>query len=80
MAEMVLHPEMQRKVHDEIDSVVGKDGELSESHIPRLPYLQAVIKETLRVHPPGPLLSWDALPPTMSTSQATRYPKAQPPW
>lgn len=61
MAEMVLHPEMQRKVQDELDSVVGKDGELSESHIPRLPYLQAVIKETLRVHPPGPLLSWARL-------------------
>lgn len=61
MAEMVLHPEMQRKVHDELDAVVGKDGELSESHISRLPYLQAVIKETLRVHPPGPLLSWARL-------------------
>ncbi|KAB1224234.1 Cytochrome P450 78A7 [Morella rubra] len=32
-----------------------------DSDATKLPYLQAVVKETLRVHPPGPLLSWARL-------------------
>lgn len=62
MAEMVLHPEIQRKVQHELDSVLlGKSVASFESKLPQLPYLQAVIKETLRLHPPGPLLSWARL-------------------
>ncbi|OAY84166.1 Cytochrome P450 78A5 [Ananas comosus] len=44
----------------EIDAAVG-DRAVSEADIPNLPYLQAVVKETLRMHPPGPLLSWARL-------------------
>ncbi|KAG0582062.1 hypothetical protein KC19_3G031100 [Ceratodon purpureus] len=65
MAEMVLHPEIQRKVQHELDSVFGRNVTTCitsfESELSRLPYLQAVIKETLRHHPPGPLLSWARL-------------------
>lgn len=65
MAEMVLNPAIQRKVQNELDSVFRghPDGTPTsmESAIGRLPYLQSVIKETLRMHPPGPLLSWARL-------------------
>ncbi|KAH6555745.1 hypothetical protein KP509_1Z230800 [Ceratopteris richardii] len=61
LAELVLHPEVQCKLQAEIDGVVGSRGEISESDLPKLPYLQAVIKEVLRLHPPGPLLSWARL-------------------
>lgn len=62
MAEMVLHPEIQRKVQHELDASFGTGDIISfESKLPHLPYLQAVIKETLRLHPPGPLLSWARL-------------------
>jgi cytochrome P450 len=62
MAEMVLHPEIQRKVQHELDAALGSREITSfESELARLPYLQAVIKETLRLHPPGPLLSWARL-------------------
>uniref|UniRef100_A0A0C9RQ42 TSA: Wollemia nobilis Ref_Wollemi_Transcript_3764_2238 transcribed RNA sequence n=1 Tax=Wollemia nobilis TaxID=56998 RepID=A0A0C9RQ42_9CONI len=61
MAEMVLNPEVQRKVQRELDSVVGRKRSVRDEDIPSLPYLQAVVKETLRVHPPGPLLSWARL-------------------
>ncbi|KAL6192882.1 hypothetical protein ACLB2K_033968 [Fragaria x ananassa] len=58
LARMVLHPEIQSKAQREIDSVVGSSRPVSGSDIPNLPYLQAIVKESFRVHPPGPLLSW----------------------
>ncbi|GAB2270148.1 hypothetical protein Dimus_005056 [Dionaea muscipula] len=61
LARMVLHPHIQAQVQAEIDSVVGTSKPVSDSDLPNLPYLQAVVKETLRVHPPGPLLSWARL-------------------
>lgn len=61
LARMVLHPEIQSKAQSEIDAIVGKSRPVSDSDIPNLPYLQAIVKETLRVHPPGPLLSWARL-------------------
>eukprot|EP00253_Pinus_taeda_P008059 PITA_08059 len=61
MAELVLHPEAQQKAQAELDAVVGHDRSVKDSDIPKLPYLQAVVKEALRMHPPGPLLSWARL-------------------
>ncbi|KAL2232585.1 UNVERIFIED_CONTAM: Labd-13Z-ene-9,15,16-triol synthase, chloroplastic [Sesamum indicum] len=40
----------------EIRTVVGANKQVEESDISKLPYLQAVIKESLRYHPPGPFL------------------------
>ncbi|KAL8512818.1 hypothetical protein ACS0TY_019087 [Phlomoides rotata] len=57
MAELVLYPEVQSKLRVEIDGAGG----LSDAQVATLPYLQAVVKETLRIHPPGPLLSWARL-------------------
>lgn len=34
---------------------------MKDSDIPKLPYVQAVVKEALRLHPPGSLLSWARL-------------------
>ncbi|KAH9307704.1 hypothetical protein KI387_035615 [Taxus chinensis] len=61
LARLILHPDIQAKVHHELDSVVGNSRQVSESDIAKLPYLQAVVKEVLRIHPPGPLLSWARL-------------------
>ncbi|KAI3886643.1 hypothetical protein MKX03_034737 [Papaver bracteatum] len=60
MAELVLNPEIQSKLQSELDRVVGNKS-VTDSEVTKLPYLQAVVKETLRVHPPGPLLSWARL-------------------
>lgn len=60
LAELVLHPEIQQKLAFEINNVVGAD-KVCDADIARLPYLQAVVFETLRLHPPGPLLSWARL-------------------
>ncbi|MCE2056098.1 hypothetical protein HAX54_044046 [Datura stramonium] len=57
MAELVLHPEVQNQLRKEVDNVTM--GEVvTDADVARMSYLQAVVKETLRVHPPGPLLSW----------------------
>ncbi|CAO2819338.1 unnamed protein product [Amaranthus hypochondriacus] len=74
LARMVRHPEVQSKVQDELDKVVGKSRPLMESDIPSLNYLQSVIKEVLRLHPPGPLLSWARLSVTDTTLDGYHIP------
>lgn len=48
---------MLEKAREEIDRVVGETRLVSESDIPNLPYLQAVVKEAFRLHPPAPLVT-----------------------
>ncbi|KAG2676948.1 hypothetical protein I3843_12G076900 [Carya illinoinensis] len=67
LARMVLHPDIQSKVQDELDQVVGRSRPLKESDIQSMVYLPAVVKEVLRLHPPGPLLSWARLAITDTT-------------
>ncbi|KAJ8643832.1 hypothetical protein MRB53_005580 [Persea americana] len=55
MAELIRHPEILAKAQSELDSVVGPGRLVSELDLPNLPYLQAVIKETFRLHPSTPL-------------------------
>eukprot|EP01018_Ginkgo_biloba_P040317 Gb_27807 [translate_table: standard] len=56
MSELLLNPSMMKKAQDELQSVVGLNRMVEESDLPQLEYLQVVVKETLRLHPPGPLL------------------------
>ncbi|KAL2896664.1 Cytochrome P450 76AD1 [Bienertia sinuspersici] len=52
MAELIRNPDMMVKAQNEIEQILGKDKQIQESDIIKLPYLQALIKETLRLHPP----------------------------
>ncbi|KAJ3691202.1 hypothetical protein LUZ61_020366 [Rhynchospora tenuis] len=61
LARLVMHQDVQAKVHEELDRMVGPHRPVTESDSSSLHYLQAVIKEVLRLHPPGPLLSWARL-------------------
>ncbi|GMH08844.1 hypothetical protein Nepgr_010684 [Nepenthes gracilis] len=56
MAEMINRPEIMENLRRETESVVGKDNVIEESHLHKLPYLLAAVKESLRLHPPAPLL------------------------
>ncbi|KAG8496000.1 hypothetical protein CXB51_007575 [Gossypium anomalum] len=56
MAEVMQHPEIMEKVKKELTDVVGVNDIIEEFHLPNLSYLNAVIKETFRLHPPLPLL------------------------
>lgn len=44
------------KARREIDSEIGKSRLVEESDIVNLPYLQAIVKETLRLHPTAPII------------------------
>ncbi|XP_023756031.1 cytochrome P450 71AU50 [Lactuca sativa] len=55
MAEILHNPDVMRKVQEELTKVIGMNI-VQEFHLPKLTYLDAVIKETFRVHPPLPLL------------------------
>ncbi|XP_010508519.1 PREDICTED: cytochrome P450 705A5-like isoform X1 [Camelina sativa] len=55
MAELINNPNVLERLRGEIDSVVGKIRLVQETDLPNLPYLQAVVKEVLRLHPPGPV-------------------------
>nr|XP_043628255.1 cytochrome P450 71AU50-like isoform X2 [Erigeron canadensis] len=56
MAEILNHPRIMREVQDELTEVVGMNNIVEESHMVKLTYLDAVIKETLRLHPATPFL------------------------
>ena len=47
------HPAVYRKLISEIDDAFAKSGpEIKDSYIKEMPFLQACISESLRVHPP----------------------------
>ncbi|CAH8361205.1 unnamed protein product [Eruca vesicaria subsp. sativa] len=56
MSELLRNPEKMVRAQSEIRQVVGDNGVVQESDIPKLPYLLAIVKETLRLHPPAPLI------------------------
>ncbi|XP_073152308.1 cytochrome P450 93A3-like [Henckelia pumila] len=56
LSELINHPNIMRKAVQEIDTIVGHDKLVEESDISNLPYIQAIVKETLRLHPAGPLI------------------------
>ncbi|PIA50062.1 hypothetical protein AQUCO_01300652v1, partial [Aquilegia coerulea] len=56
IAELMNKPETMKIAQAELENVVGKDNIVEESHLPKLAYLQMVMKEVLRLHPALPLL------------------------
>ncbi|KAI5400820.1 hypothetical protein KIW84_065615 [Lathyrus oleraceus] len=56
MTELIHNPEAMLKAKKELEEMIGCGIPLEESNISNLPYLQAIIKETFRLHPPVPLL------------------------
>ncbi|KAL0312789.1 UNVERIFIED_CONTAM: Labd-13Z-ene-9,15,16-triol synthase, chloroplastic [Sesamum radiatum] len=57
MTELLCHPKVMEKVQNELNEIVGLNNIVEEFHIPKLEYLDAVLKETLRLHPIGPFLT-----------------------
>ncbi|XP_068654948.1 cytochrome P450 CYP82D47-like [Aristolochia californica] len=52
---LLNHRHELKKSQDEIDTIIGKDRTVDESDIKNLPYLRAIVKESLRLYPAAPL-------------------------
>lgn len=55
IAELIRHPKILAQAKQELDSIVGPDRRVTESDLAQLTFLQAIIKETFRLHPSTPL-------------------------
>ncbi|XP_021909480.1 geraniol 8-hydroxylase-like [Carica papaya] len=56
LAELLKNSDIMKKVHEELERVVGNEKIVEECDINQLHYLQSVVKETMRLHPVVPLL------------------------
>ncbi|RWR75967.1 LOW QUALITY PROTEIN: Cytochrome P450 71A1 [Cinnamomum micranthum f. kanehirae] len=56
MAELAKHPNVMEKAQGEVRRVLDVKANISEEHLYQLNYMKSIIKETLRLHPPIPLL------------------------
>ncbi|CAN7058033.1 hypothetical protein Bca4012_093935 [Brassica carinata] len=53
---LVTDQNIQEKLYEEVVGAVGKNGVVEEDDVTKMPYLEAIVKETLRRHPPGHFL------------------------
>ncbi|KAL9228386.1 hypothetical protein vseg_003975 [Gypsophila vaccaria] len=56
MTELIKNPLILKRAQDEVRHVVKGKQRVEESDLPKLSYLKLIIKETLRLHNPTPLL------------------------
>ncbi|MBA0767114.1 hypothetical protein Gotri_016063 [Gossypium trilobum] len=55
LSELIRHSSVMLKLQQELESVIGKRM-VEETDLPKLEYLDMVVRETLRLHPIAPLL------------------------
>ncbi|XP_042447350.1 cytochrome P450 71A1-like [Zingiber officinale] len=57
MAELIRQPELMKRAQEEVRSCVGRSkGKVEECDLHQLHYLKRIVKETMRLHPPAPML------------------------
>lgn len=66
---LVKHPEVWKKAQKEVDSILRK-GQMNVDQLSKLPYVTAILRETLRLEPPLPVF---AVKPYEDTIIANKY-------
>ncbi|KAM7479719.1 hypothetical protein LguiA_027932 [Lonicera macranthoides] len=56
MTELIRHPNVMKKLQEELKTKIGVGKMVEETDLPKLEYLNMVIKESFRLHPVAPLL------------------------
>ncbi|KAG6469879.1 cytochrome P450 71A1-like [Zingiber officinale] len=57
MAELIRRPELMKRAQEEVRRCVGRSkGKVEESDLHQLHFLKCIVKETMRLHPPAPML------------------------
>ncbi|XP_023748639.1 cytochrome P450 Tp4149 [Lactuca sativa] len=56
MSELIRNPRVMEKVQQEVTEIAQGRSMILENDLEKMHYLKAIIKETLRLHPPVPLL------------------------
>ncbi|KAL9463676.1 hypothetical protein AB3S75_001482 [Citrus x aurantiifolia] len=56
ISELIKKPEIFEKATEELDRVIGKERWVEEKDIVNLPFIDAIVKETMRLHPVAPFL------------------------
>ncbi|XP_016649690.1 PREDICTED: cytochrome P450 CYP71D312-like [Prunus mume] len=60
MSELLKNPRVMEKVQSEVRQVFEGKKKIEEEDVQKLHYLKLVMKETFRLHPPGPLIPREA--------------------
>ncbi|GLJ32501.1 hypothetical protein SUGI_0653970 [Cryptomeria japonica] len=55
MVELIANPHVMKQAQEELEEIIGLNRRVEESDIDHLPYLHAIVKEVLRLHPTLPL-------------------------
>ncbi|KAL5865399.1 hypothetical protein ACOSQ3_002913 [Xanthoceras sorbifolium] len=60
ISELLKNPRVMEKAQAEVRQAFKGKSKIKEADIQKLDYLKSIIKETFRIHPPGPLLPREA--------------------
>jgi cytochrome P450/NADPH-cytochrome P450 reductase len=67
---LLKNPHAYKKAQDEVDSVIGRK-KITIEHLSRLPYINAVMRETLRLKPTAPAITLQPHPTKNHESPVT---------
>ena len=56
MSELIKHPNLIKEATEELDRVIGKDRWVEENDFSNLPFIESIVKESMRLHPVAALL------------------------
>ncbi|KAG2298318.1 hypothetical protein Bca52824_034790 [Brassica carinata] len=64
LTELLRNPAELKRLQQELTEVVGLDRRVDDTHLEKLTFLKCTLKETMRLHPPIPLILHEAVEDT----------------